>query len=457
MKKEPVEEVIEKLRVATLGTEYEDNLYLVGGIVRDRLLNIHLSEDIDLVLEGSSADLAHFLHDKLKTTTPVIYPRFETAMVCLGNCQIEIVSARKESYVPESRKPFTEKGKLVDDIYRRDFTINTLLENLHTNEILDLTSSGIEDLNNRIIRTPLDPETTFIDDPLRMLRAIRFSARFGFEIEENTYTALTNNVSRLSIISFERIRDEFVKILMDKSAMDGFEKLRETKLLDVFAPEISAMYGVEQNIYHIYDVWTHSMKVLENMPISAGLVMRLSALLHDIGKPDTRSVDENGNVHFYEHQKVGADMAKKLLKKLKFSSNLADEVSHIIAMHLRVGEYDSQWTDAAVRRLIRDAGKDLENLILLTECDKNAANPDMPSVDIKALREHIEKVMKKLEGNNIASPLNGNEIKEIINCTEGKIVGEAKKFLEKQVIEGNIYPADKKTAAQALVEWYNMR
>jgi poly(A) polymerase len=446
-------EVIEALRKATEGTKYEGKLFLVGGIVRDRLLNVTVDqEDVDIVLEGDASELAYFLYEcGIAEHRPVTYPRFGTAMVTVLGRQVELVSARRESYDRESRKPHTEPGTLLDDILRRDFTINTLLQNLHTNEILDLTGLAKGDLEQGIIRTPRDPRITFEDDPLRMLRAIRFAVKLNFTIESSTYEAIRESAYRLKIVSAERIRDEFVKILMSDNACRGLEMLRDTGLLDQFAPEISAMHGVTQNVYHIYDVWEHTLKTLESVPPNSGITIRLAALLHDVGKPKTKTIDENGSVHFYHHQSVGAEIARSVLGRLRFPNSVIDEVAFLISMHLRVGEYDEQWSDAAVRRLIRDAGDRLEDLIRLTEADKAASNPNMPSVDIDALRSRIESVRKKLAGNRIKSPLTGREIMEILNIEPGPEVGRAKAFLEEQIVEGVLLPGDKAKAVELLL------
>ncbi|HOK54158.1 MAG TPA: CCA tRNA nucleotidyltransferase, partial [Armatimonadota bacterium] len=293
------------LKEATRNSVYEYRLYLVGGIVRDEILGSPGEEDIDIVLEGDATKLARYLFNiGITDFKPVVFPRFGTAMVSIEGTQVELVSARSESYAPESRKPEIELASLEQDVLRRDFTINTLMKNLHTGEILDITGKGLSDLREGIIRTPTDPEVTFEDDPLRMLRAIRFSARFGFVIEDKTYEAIKNKAHRLSIISKERIRDEFSKMLMTSRAAQAIETLRTTGLLAQFAPELLEMYGVTQNIYHLYDVWTHTMKALESLPDTADLALRLATLFHDVGKPKTRSVDEKSQVHFYSHQHI---------------------------------------------------------------------------------------------------------------------------------------------------------
>ena len=407
------------------------------------------------MLEGDAAELAKFLHERgVAQHPPVTYPRFGTAMVTVDGKQVELVGARKESYARTSRKPAITPGSLMDDVLRRDFTINTLLENLHTGDVLDLTGKGFEDIRARVIRTPRDPQRTFDDDPLRMLRAIRFATRFGFAIDPDTYSAIRESADRLAIISAERIRAEFVKIVMSPNASMGLEMLRETRLLDQFAPELAAMHGVAQNIYHLYDVWTHSLKTLELIPPDSGMILRLVALLHDIGKVETRSIDEHGTAHFYRHEAVGAEIARHVLRRLRFSNAVISRVSFLICMHLRVGEYSAQWSDAAVRRLIRDAGDSLDDLVELTAADKGAGNPAMDHVDLHAFRDHVNRVREKLSGQKIGSPLDGREIIETLGLEPGPEIGAIKAYLESQIVDGELLPGDKIGAQRLLLHKY---
>ncbi len=414
---------LDAIREATRGTAYEGHLYLVGGAVRDKLLGHAWQEDIDIVLEGDAGELAQFLFDRgVAEIPPVTYPKFGTAMVTVAGAKVELVGARKESYRRHSRKPSTG-GTCMSTV--RDFTINTLLENLHTGEVLDLTGLAREDLANRLIRTPQDPGATFDDDPLRMMRAVRFAVRLGFTIHPDTWAAIQAMAPRLSIVSAERIRDEFVKILMSKAPAIGIEMLRESCLLEQFAPELAAMRGVGQNVHHAHDVWTHTMKTLESVPAEWGMNMRLAALLHDVGKVPTRSVDADGAVHFYRHEQVGADMARRLMRRLRFSGSETAEVTFLISMHLRVGEYDHRWSDTAVRRLLRDAGEYLDDLIRLTEADKPAADPSRERFDPAAFRARVGAVREALGAHGMSSPLNGAEIIEL-RPGPGRAVGAIK-------------------------------
>jgi poly(A) polymerase len=357
-----VKDTLEILREATRETRYEGKLYLVGGYVRDKLLGEHATpDDIDLVLEDDALEAARFLWKKRVTDhAPVEYGQFGTTQVEIHDVKVELVTAREETYRQGSRKPIVTPGTLATDALRRDFTVNTFLENLHTGEISDPTGQGYADLEAKILRTPLDANITFQDDPLRMLRACRFAAKLGFAILPETYAAIKENAFRLSPehgISFERIHDELNKTLLAPGVSRGLELMRESGLMVRFAPELAAMYGVTQNRFHKYDVWTHTLVALDNLPRDADLGLRLAVLLHDSGKPITRTEELSGEVHFYGHEDVGAGIAKNLLTRLRYSTDEIERVTRLVALHMRYGSYDPPvWTDAAVRRLIRDVG-----------------------------------------------------------------------------------------------------
>ena len=257
----------------------------------------------------------------------------------------------------DSRKPDSVRpGTLAEDATRRDFTINTLLQNLHTGEIVDPLGRAYADLEAGILRTPTDPKVTFEDDPLRMLRAVRFAARFGFTVEPFTWKAVRQSAPRLSIISKERIREEFSKTLFTDRAPLGLNLLKDSGLLAQFAPELAAMVGVTQNEFHAYPVWEHTLIALGNLHADASLTLRLATLLHDVGKPPTKAVGEDGKVHFYGHAERGAEIARRFLTRLKYPNDIITAVSTLVAQHMRIGDYRPAWTDAAVRRLIRDLG-----------------------------------------------------------------------------------------------------
>lgn len=451
---------LEILRETTRGTEYESRLYLVGGCVRDKLLNKpSATDDIDLVLEGDAPKLARFLWKHgAADHVPVTFPTFGTAMLHVGGkengSQVEMVTARAETYREGSRKPTVVPGTLQTDALRRDFTINTFLENLHTGEITDPTGKGYADLAARVLRTPLDPIITFSDDPLRMLRACRFAAKLDFDIADETYAGILQNANRCDAdhgISFERIRDEFTKTLLTADAPRGLEMMRVTGLLLKFAPELTAMHGVTQNRFHRYDVWEHTMVALQNLPVKAPLNVRLAVLFHDIGKPRTRTVDDGtGDVHFYGHEDVGAEMARAIMTRLRFSVDEIRAVTQLVALHMRYGAYDpAVWTDASIRRLIRAVGEHRQDLFTIARADIAACNTDdFPTVDLDGLSERMERLENEAQITKATSPLDGQEIMARLNLKAGPLLGKIKEALTDAVVAGELAPNDKDGAEQ---------
>lgn len=458
-------DTLETLRTATRGTEYEGRLYMVGGYVRDKLLgrSSTLGDDIDLVLEGDAGAVANLLWKKrVADHKPVEFPTFGTAMVKIGGAQVELVTARAETYRQGSRRPIVTPGTLETDAQRRDFTVNTFLENLHTGEILDPTGRGKEDLREGILRTPLDPVMTFTDDPLRMLRACRFAAKLGFAVAPETYAALSENAFRLSPehgISFERIRDEVNKTLMAPGATRGLELMRETGLLVLFAPELAALYGVTQNRYHRYDVWAHTLVALGNLPGDTDLITRLAVLCHDIGKPVTRTEEPNGDVHFYGHEDVGAGITRALLTRLRYSVPEVEAVTRLVSLHMRYGSYDPEtWTDAAIRRLIRTVGEQRSTLFTIALADIAACNTDdYPTADLAGLQERMERIESEAHITQLTSPLTGQEIMALLDLKPGKIVGEIKETLTDAVVAGDLAPDDRAGAEAMARRLYNTR
>ena len=442
------EGLLEKLRAATRGTEYDGRLFLVGGYVRDRAMGLPLSAsaDIDIVLEGDALLLARFLREcGAADFEPVVFPRFGTAMVVVSGRDVELVTARIESYAPGSRKPErVEPGTLQDDARRRDFTINTLLQNLHSSDITDPLGMAFADIEAGILRTPTDPLLTFQDDPLRMLRAVRFAARFGFAIEPFTWKAIRQSVPRLPIISSERIRDEFCKTLQTSRAPSGLNLLRDSGLLTQFAPELQAMVGVTQNEFHAYPVWEHTLIALGNLPESASLTLRLATLLHDIGKPPTKATGEDGRVHFYGHAEVGAEISRKLLTRLKFPSDEVVAVSRLVAQHMRVGDYKPAWTDAAVRRLIRDLGPQMEDLFAIHRADVSALGPGHTDISrAEELKARMAPIQAAQDISTLASPLDGEALMRLLGLPAGRRLGQVKEYLTGEVIEGRLAPEDR--------------
>lgn len=451
-------EALDSIRNATIGTDFEGKLYLVGGIVRDEIMGIAENEDADVVIEGDALALAEFLYQKgVAKYSPVLFRRFGTAMVVVADRQVELVSARKETYDPESRKPVVEPATLLEDVLRRDFTINTLLKNLHTGEILDLTGQGRADIAAKIIRTPLDPGKTFSEDPLRMLRAIRFSARLGFQIAPETYVAISENAHRIRIVSGERIRDEFIKLLMTKRTSQGLEMLRDTGLLERFAPELVDMKDVEQNQFHLFDCWTHTMRTLDALPESANLNLRLAALFHDVGKPLTITKDKLQNVHFFNHQHIGADIAEKIMRNLRFSNDQIEVVRGLVELHLRPGSYNAEWSDSAIRRLMRDANGLWDDLLALSKADVAASNIEILNPDFAELEARAAAIRSELAVDRIASPLDGNEIMKLLDLPPGPRVKEIKEFLLNEVIEGRLHPDDKNSARALLAKKFGRK
>ena len=443
---------IKKIRNVTACTTYEGRLYLVGGIVRDKVMGRPPTEDVDLVLEGDAVELARFLYNEgIVDHRPVTYPRFGTAMVQIEGRTVELVSARRESYAPESRKPHVEPAELMDDVMRRDFTINTLLEDLHTGEIFDLIRKGFADIKAKIIRTPTDPDITFYDDPLRMLRAIRFAVRFNFKIESATCQAIVRNAPRLVIVSRERIRDEFVKIILSDEPVRGLRMLKDTGLLQEFMPELLKMQGVTQDGGHIHDVWEHSLHALEFLPPQANLTLRLAVLFHDIGKPYTKTLDAEGHSHFYGHEAVGVELTKKIMRRLRFSNNRISRVERLVSMHMRIGEYRKEWKDSAVKRLMRDANSDAADLVLLAKADRKGANPSASLSDLDELQRRMENTLFKQQVQELESPLDGNEIMTLLGIPPGPKIEEVKNYLLDQVIEGRLAAGDKDSARRLVL------
>jgi poly(A) polymerase len=452
---------------ATRGTPWEGRLWIVGGAVRDELLGLPIPPDIDIVLETDALELASFLHETgVSTIAPVTYPRFGTALVRVQGAPVELVTARKESYGATSRKPKVARASLREDALRRDFTINTLMRNLHTGEIIDPLETGLGDLRDKLLKTPLDPEATFHDDPLRMLRAVRFKNRFGLSPAPGLLEAIRKESHRLEIISGERIRDELVKMLLHPAAADCMADLMDLRLLDVFASEFREGIGVDQGGYHTRDVWGHTLDVVRNatagfstvafhdaVESSEDLLVALGALLHDIAKPRTRTIEAGGRVRFFGHEKVGAKMAFDILRRLRFSGSVCTGVSLIVRNHMRLGSA-TPFTLPAARRLVRDMGGLVDPLLRVCEADAAALRTIPKGTDFADIREKIA-LVQAAPGKKLESPLDGEEIMSVLNLQPGPEVKKWKARLTEAVLDGLISADDKDEARRLLRQWSN--
>jgi poly(A) polymerase len=454
---------VERIASATQNTEWFGRLYLVGGAVRDPLLGLEMPNECDIVVEGDAIELVNFLYATgISELHPVVYPRFGTAMLHIDGSNVEFVSARKESYAEQSRKPNVQAASLLEDAQRRDFTINALMRNIHSGELLDLLGTGIEDLNKRVLRTPLEPVETFRDDPLRMLRAVRLKNRLNFAFAPGVAEAISKEASRLKIISAERIRDELIKMLLDRSAPQSLKDLMSLGLMREIAPEFVDAVGVEQGAYHDKDVWEHTLDVVEMAARGKyendeeRLIVILAAALHDIGKPSTKSVESTGRVRFFGHDKRGAEIAEAILTRLRFPRKTVQAVSKLVGNHMRLGSAP-EFTKAAARRLLRDMGELTEPFLLLCEADAAAIGRIPKPIPFDEIRSSLAEVQKSTESAPLDSPLSGEEIMSELGLGPGPKVGEWKQFLQEAVIEGVIEQGDKEGARKLIARARNQR
>ncbi len=446
-----MQRTLASLAEATRGTPFEGALWVVGGAVRDELLGRPAPTDLDLVTELSAVDLAELLHARgTSSIHPVTYPRFGTALVRVEGTNVEIVTARAESYAPESRKPDVRPATLEEDAARRDFTVNTLLRNVHTGELRDPLGTGLADLEARLLRTPLNPVDTFRDDPLRMLRAVRFRWQLGFEPAPGLYATIRQERARLAIVSGERVRDELVRMLGFVEADRCLADLMDLGLFDQRAPELVAMRGVEQGHFHHLDVWEHSLLVVKKIG-SGDLVLRLAALLHDVGKPPTRFVDEHGATRFFGHETLGATMADALMRRLKFSNDQIAPVVRLVQNHMRLGSAPTL-THPAARRIWRDLGEDTHRLLDLVEADASALKPGVRALEIIAIRELLERVRVETPPERLRSPLNGRAVMEFLGLEPGPEVGRWMRVLQEAVLDGVLAPDDREAARRMLLD-----
>lgn len=425
--------------------------YVIGGYVRDRLLGrSSKGKDLDLVCVGSGIKLAKAIAKSLKPQPKVVtYARFGTAALHHKDWEIELVGARKESYRPESRKPIVEDGTLEDDQNRRDFTINALAISLNEADFGQLLDpfGGLADLEAKCIRTPLAPETTFSDDPLRMMRAIRFASQLGFEIEEKTFAAIQSERERIHIISQERISSELNKIMLSTKPSLGLSLLFKSGLLELIFPELYAMHGVEEKegVRHKDNFW-HTLKVVDNMAEkSDDLWMRWSALLHDIAKPLTKRYFKGQGWSFHGHEAVGGKLVPKIFKRFKLPlDQKMKKVQKIVSMHQRpilLTQDRENITDSAIRRLLFEAGDDLEDLLLMCEADSTTANPKKLARyadNLIFLRQRLQEVEEKDHLRQWQPPISGAEIMETFQIKPSRTVGQLKNAIREAILDGLI-------------------
>ena len=412
-------------------------IYLVGGAVRDGILDIE-TKDFDFTTNASSEDSIKMLNkNKYKTTE--IGRAFGTIETTVEDYSIHITTYREDKYNKDSRKPeIKTSGELETDLSRRDFTVNAIAYDINNNEIID-PYGGLKDLSEGLIRTPDTADISFSDDPLRMLRACRFVSTHGFTPNNELFKAISKNAERIEIVSTERIRDEFTKLLTGKDPSLGLKAFVESGLSELIMPELNELKIEVDPKHHHKDVYEHTMVVLDR--VSPTLVSRMSALLHDIGKPKTKGI-ENGKVHFRHHEVVGAKMSKKILKRLKYDNETIKKVSLLVENHLRPHTFKMGWTDSAVRRYIIDAGGLLEELNDLVRADittKNKAKYEEINKYLDEMEERIKEVAEKEELSKLRPPLSGDEIMEIFDLEPGPSVGIIMKALyEQRINDGEV-------------------
>lgn len=440
-----IDDVLDAVRrtASALGVE----TYLVGGFVRDRLLGRE-GKDIDFVtVDSDGTDVLAQVAREFGWAPPQRFERFGTGQVRGDGFILEVVRARAERYDPESRKPDVRPGTLEEDVMRRDFTVNALCQTLD-GQVIDITGHGLADLRAGVLRTPLPPDETFAEDPLRMFRAARFAAQLQFTVEPGVVPAMRAQASRVAILSVERINEELRRMLTAAHPSLGFALLREGGILEHVLPEVAAMIGVEQGGWHIYDVYDHTMHALDVSP--PDLLTRLGVLFHDVGKPPTHVVAPDGRHTFYDHAVVGGDMTRDILTRLRFSNNEIDAAVALVRLHLRPIQYDAgSFGDAAVRRLIRDAGDLRARMLDLARADTRASS--FPSTDgIDELEARMTRLDAGGEVSRMRDPLSGDEIMRMAGRPPGPWVGRIKRALQDAVVEGVIPPADAEAARRWL-------
>ena len=433
-----------------MNTSHELNIdsYVVGGFVRDYILNKEIVKDIDILCIGSGINFAINVQNSIDSTKKIkIYKRFGTAMLKWKDYTVEFVGARKESYSEDTRKPEVKPGTFMDDMNRRDFTINTLAISLNKEnygELID-TFNGIGDLNKGIIKTPTDSDKTFLDDPLRMLRAVRFSSQLKYKIERNTFESIKRNLNRIEILSGERISEELNKILMQDKPSNGFILLDKLNILKIILPELESLKGIEEVEGKAHkDNFYHTLEVVDNISSKTNNIwLRWAALLHDIGKPPTKKFNKEIGWTFHGHEFIGSKMVKQIFNRLKLPLNESMKyVQKIVMMSSRPIIIAKEIvTDSAVRRLIYDAGNSIDDLLTLCEADittKNKRKFKQYHNNFKIVREKIKKVEEKDNIRNFQPPVKGEVIMKHFKIGPCKEVGIIKDEIKNAILDGEI-------------------
>ncbi len=425
--------------------ELNVKVYIVGGYVRDLILH-RPNDEIDFMVLGDVMKFVNEIAKKLGIKNVSVFKKFGTAHFRYNNTDFEFVGARKESYKKESRKPDVIPGSFEDDIRRRDFTINTLVISLNKENFGDLIDlfNGLKDIENKLIRTPLDPFKTFDDDPLRIMRAFRFAAQLEFSVDPTIMEAAEKMRERLKIVSQERITDEFLKILKSPKPSIGLKLLYDSKVMEVVFPEISQLGGVEQRKEHHHkDVFLHTLQVVDNIArVSDDVWLRFAALVHDIAKPMTKKFIEGTGWTFHGHEELGARMLKRIFYRMKLPLSKLNYVEKLVRLHLRpIALVSDEVTDSAIRRLIVAAGDDLDDLITLCRADITSKNPEKVSrylANYDKVMQKVKEVEEKDRLRAFQSPVKGEEIMKVCNLKPSKKVGEIKKAIEEAILEGKI-------------------
>ena len=438
------QELIDALEAVT--SELAIDAYIIGGYVRDRILN-RPTKDIDIVTTGDGIVLAQHVAKHLGTAPPAIFKRYGTAMIKYQELGVEFVGARKESYSPDSRKPSVDPGTLQDDQNRRDFSINAMAYQVNTEAFGTFLDpfDGLSDIQNRVIRTPGDPDVTFSDDPLRMMRAVRFATQLDFDINEETIEGIKRNVQRIKIISQERITDELNKIIMSPVPSIGWRLLLDTGLCELIFPEFYALKGVDYIDGRGHkDNYYHTIEVLDNVArVSSDLWLRWAAVMHDIGKPPTKRYHPKAGWTFHGHDAVGANMTPKIFRKLKLP---LDEkmryVAKLVRLHLRpISLTKKNITDSAIRRLIFEAGDEIEDLMTLCQADittKNASKMKQYLANYELVKEKMSEVEEADQLRNWQPPIDGEEIMKTFGLAPCRQVGDIKTAIREAILDGVI-------------------